>query len=88
MALLHMAYKALKQTVLHDIKKSRKFIRMWKSIEFYLLHNEIPQISSHKGIFTRFHLRFFFKAPHQTTEYFNLMDRFWGNTKFFEDLID
>ena len=33
-------------------------------------------------------LDFFFKAPHQTTEYINPMDRFWGNKNFFGNLID
>ena len=39
-------------------------------------------------LFARCHLRFFFKAPHQTTEYLSLMDRFWSNKKNFGDLID
>ena len=33
-------------------------------------------------------LRFFFKAPHQTTEYLNLIDRFGGNKKISGDPID
>jgi len=36
----------------------------------------------------RCHLKIFFKAPHQTTEYFNLIDRFWSNKNFFGNLID